>query len=148
TNGRVPGDWWRCTSAGTYQGIPLEAGDRLIYLGYRSTSGTGENHYAKGPTGEGQFYHCGQFDASGGSMPGSPIEGDLWQVSVAGTAGGMTWAADDLAIYDGGMWGRVPAAEIVAVASGAYYHLRCRTSAAEWEVRRTDKSTTRSYVEA
>lgn len=43
----------------------------------------------------------GAWDASTGSFPADPAFGDRWEVSVAGTVGGVAFAAGDTIIYHG-----------------------------------------------
>lgn len=145
---RQPGDWWIVSAALAFDGVTYAAGDRIVYLGFQSASGLGYARWAKGTFATtGELFYRGEFDASGGSLPASPANGEVYQVSVAGTAGGIAWAVSDYAVYESGAWGRVPTDPIQSIAASAYVSLSCFALASEWEVRRTDKSATRATTQ-
>lgn len=89
--------------------------------GYPELDGTGRIPSAQLPTSATEYR--GAFDASGGGT-GSPsltdgvgTNGDLYRVSVAGTvdhgAGNVTYAVGDAVIYNGSVWQKIPANDIV-----------------------------------
>ena len=55
----------------------------------------------------GVFTYKGQLDASGGSYPSTPSQGDVWIVSVAGTISGTHYGVGDWAVYDGTSWDKI-----------------------------------------
>lgn len=139
---RQPGDWWAVTAAGTFDGVTYAVGDRIVYVGFQSASGLGYARWAKGSYAKGDLFYRGEFNPASG-LPSSPADGEVWQASAAGAAGGFTFAVGDYLVREAGAWGQVPTDTIRTVASGAFVSLPCAYWAAEWEVRRTDKSATR-----
>ena len=135
-------DWWEVTGAGIYEGITLAVGDRLVFATYESSGAYGFNRWRKGLPLNGECFRMGSFDPAGG-LPATPAEGDLWEVSAAGTTGGFTLAVGDELRRKSSVWIRIASGAVVTVANGAGVHLRCAYTAAEWEFRRTDKSLTR-----
>jgi hypothetical protein len=146
--GRQPGDWWAVTGAGTFDGVTYAIGDRIVYVGGQAGGGPVYARWVKGDyTQRGELFYRGEIDAAaGGSLPASPLDGDVYQASTAGTIGGVTLAIGDYLVREAGVWGTVPTEPIKTVASGAFISLACRWSSAEWQVRRTDKSATRAAV--
>lgn len=144
---REPGDWWIVTSAGTFMGTVYAVGDRIVYLGFQSLSGTGRAMWTKGDYAtRGDFFYRGEFAPSGG-LPASPADGEVYQASAAGTAGSFTFAIGDYLVRDAGVWGQVATETIRTVAAGAFLSLPCHSGMAnEWEVRRTDKGNSRAPV--
>jgi len=59
----------------------------------------------------------GVLDASGGSYPGSPSQGDYYIISVAGTIDGTTYAVSDWATYNGASWDKIDNTTLVVTAS-------------------------------
>jgi len=147
---RERADWWAVTAAGTFDGVAYEVGDRIVCIGFDSKSGAGNVLWYKGKAAsDGELFYCGEHDASGGAYPSSPGQGDVYQISVPGTLGGVAHVAGDYIVYDAAVWGRVPGNPVVTVANGAMIPaLGCIASASEWEVRRSDKSNTRVGVSA
>ena len=144
SGGRVERDFWQISAAGTFDGVTYVIGDRILYLGFQSNSGTGWDRWYKSQAGTGELWYRGEFAPSGG-LPASPVDGDMWQANAVGTAGGFTFAIGDMLIRETGTWIQVPTDPISSVANGAGIFLRCQ-DASEWEVRRTDKSGTRVGV--
>lgn len=146
---RERGDWWAVTADGTFDGVAYLAGDRIVSIGFDSQSGFGVMLWYKGKPLEGELFYRGEHDASGGSYPASPAHGDAFQISVGGTLGGEVFAAGDYLLYDTGVWGRIPGAQVTTVPAGKMIPgLTCVQSASEWEVRRTDKGNARVGVSA
>lgn len=55
----------------------------------------------------GAVVYKGTLDASGGSYPGSPKNGDYYLISVAGTISGVSYGVGDWAVYNGSAWERI-----------------------------------------
>ncbi len=141
------GDWWVVAADGNYDrsdNPALVTGDRLVYLGFQSNSGTGKLRFLV-ETKAGVFFYRGEFDPSGG-LPVSPTDGELYSCSAAGSAGGFTLLEDDVMIRESGAWGKLPTEPVQTIANGGYVMLPCYASASEWEVRRTDKTASISPV--
>jgi hypothetical protein len=136
------GDWWSVTSTGWWKGNSLAAGDFLFLHGIRAQGGPAYYDWGKGAPDQGEFFLRGEWSAAG-ALPSSPVNGDLYQVSGAGTQGGITFSVDDYLVRDDGVWGVVAGEPIYAVAAGSYGFMTCRTDSSEWEFRRTDKSASR-----
>ena len=134
-----PGDWWSLSAGGTFDGVTYSAGDRIVYLGLQFGGGSTIPRWLKPDPAKGELFYRGEFDPAGG-LPASPVDGDCYQASAAGTAGGFTFAIGDYLVREGGVWGQAATDTIRAVAAGAWICLPCSRSAAEWEVRRSDKS--------
>lgn len=147
---RERGDWWAVTADGTFDGVTYTAGDRIVCVGFDSQSGFGNNLWYKGKAStDGELFYNGEHDASGGTYPASPAQGDLYQISVAGTLGGVAYSVGDWLLYDTAVWGRIPGNPITTVAAGGMIPgLTCNVSASEWEVRRADKNNARVGVTA
>jgi len=68
----------------------------------------------------------GVLDASGAAYPTSPVSGDTWVISVAGTISGTVYTVGDMAIYNGSDWDKIEgdttAVEIVALLDAANYN--------------------------
>jgi hypothetical protein len=141
---RVPGDFWEIASAGTFDGVAFAPGDRIVYVGFNSQSGTGFCYWYKGqPVVKGELFYKGEFSAAAGALPANPNQGDLWQVLAAGVIGGTTYSVGDYVLFDTNVWGLIPSDTIINVPAGGYVPaLRCFESAAEWEVRLQSKATT------
>lgn len=145
---REPGDFWVVSTSGTFMGVSYTVGERIIYLGFMSQSGTGRGKWTKSDTAiRGDFFYRGEYDPTV-AVPSTPVDNDVYQASVAGNAGGYTVAAGDYLVRDGGVWGVFAGDPIKTVASGAFVSLPCYSGdTSEWEVRRTDKSNTRVSVQ-
>lgn len=134
-------DWWNVTTAGVFDGVTYAVGDRIV--GY----GMGYYHrYARGRKELGDKFLRGEFDASAGALPASPVQGDVWQVSVAGTVSGLVLAVDDWILYDGAQFYSVPTTPITAVAANKAFMLFLDGNLADYEVRRSDKAATTTPV--
>lgn len=144
----LPGDWWIVSVAGTFDGVTYAVGDRIVYVALQSASGNGYARWMKGDhAGRGELFYRGEFAAGGGAMPATPVDGEVWQASTAGVAGGVAWAIGDYAVRLGGVWGQVPTDPVRDVAAGGFVHLPCSRTAAEWETRRQDKSAARAQCQ-
>ena len=139
---RTRGQWWEVTAAGWWDGIAYAVGDRILYVGKQSGSSiTINERWARFAVGSGRFFYRGEF-TPGTGLPATYLDGDVFQASAAGTAGGLTFAAGDYLIRDGGAWGMAANATLTAVVAGAFFSGACGSDASEWEVRRQDKAAT------
>ncbi|MFZ1430733.1 MAG: hypothetical protein WAS21_28695 [Geminicoccaceae bacterium] len=143
---RSRGLWWDVTAAGWWDGIPYAVGERILYVGIQMAGGASRTErWARFAVGSGRCFYRGEF-APGSGLPATYLDGDLFQASAPGSAGGFTFAAGDYLVRDGGAWGVIANTAVVAVASGAYASMPCTADAAEWEVRRQDKAATATGV--
>lgn len=139
---RSRGQWWDISVAGWWDGIQYAVGDRVLYVGKQSGSSiTINERWAKFATGSGRLFYRGEF-APGSGLPVSYLDGDVFQASASGSAGGFTFAAGDYLVRDGGTWGLTTNAAATAVAASSYFSGSCGSDASEWEVRRQDKAAT------
>ncbi|MET3665893.1 hypothetical protein [Caulobacter sp. 1776] len=138
----VMGDWWNVTSAGWWKGKQLAIGDFLFVHGTKAQGGPSFYEWGKGAPEQGEFFLRGEWAPSSG-LPSSPVNGEVYQVTAAGSTGGFTFAVDDYLLRDDGVWGQVPSDPITAVAAGGYVFLTCRSDSSEWEFRQTSKSASR-----
>lgn len=144
---RVEGDFWTASAGGIFDGQQYSAGERIVYLGFQSNSGTGKERWYKGLTvgaTKGELFYRGEFDPAA-SLPATPSDGDLWQASAVGTTGGFTFAIGDYLLRESGVWSQAATEPITTVAAGAGVVLRC-ADASDWEVRRADKNAGRVGV--
>ena len=132
----LAGDWWNCTSPGTFFGITWASGDRLVALDTVVSQGA---QWVKGLPGE--FFFLGEFNPAA-HTPSNIRNGDIWQASTAGTFSSLTFADGDLLVREQATWGKITSAAWVSVANGAFFHFDT-VNAREIEVRRADKGTTR-----
>jgi hypothetical protein len=133
--------FWNISAAGFFGGIFYPANSRINLLGLQSQSGPKYIKYAKSKPGE--LYVMGECDAA--FAPSSPRDGDLYFFSANATTQGITGIIGDSLTYRGG-WGLLPSRSI-NVASGQSFFLQCQ-NAAEWSVRRVDKSATVVSIKA
>jgi hypothetical protein len=132
--GEYDGDWFNVTAAGVFDGLNLAIGDRVVFY-----CGSFTRKWVKGRPDKGEHFLVGEWSAAT-AFPASPLDGDLHQVTAAGTQGGITFGIDDTLVRHGGVWGVVPTTTITSVVSGAYAHLTCTAASDEWEFRRSDKA--------
>ena len=144
-NGRLEGDFYEVTTAGTFDGVAYAAGDKIVHIGFDSLSGSGQPLWTKGNAAAGELFYKGTFTPGTTSLAGAVI-GDVYQASAAGSdsTSGLTFAVADYAVFDHyAVWGNVPSAAITTVAANAMIPgLSCVMSANEWEFRRADTSAT------
>lgn len=127
----LAGDFGRVTQDGTYHGVVAKAGQYVLVVGNYSAS-----QFSLSKTGE--YYLMGEMTPSSFS-PVSPFIGDMYIALASGTFSGIALVAGDVVVYDGG-WSKANS-ELQTIASGNGFTLPCG-SAADWAVRRADKSTT------
>ncbi|MEJ2800641.1 hypothetical protein WAE61_02080 [Comamonadaceae bacterium PP-2] len=142
---REAGDFWRVTRAGRYAGVVVAEGDYLLTIGYQSNSGVGLNRFRVAATGEGELFYRGEFAPASG-LPVSPMRGDVWQASVAGTASGFTFAVGDYAVFEVSAWVQVKSSDITSVPAGSAVILPTTGDASDYEVRQANKSGARVGV--
>lgn len=138
---RLEQDWWDISANGTFNGVSYVVGDRILYVGFQSEAGVGYERWHKSNTAAGEFYRNTSFVPTSG-LPSSPVDGELYDASAAGTTGGFTFAIGDYAMRWAGTWGKITSGTIQTFAAGALIHLPCKANANEWEVRRGDGGTT------
>lgn len=82
-------------------------------LAYNTTDGSfrigdGTNHWsALAEYQYGAIHYMGVWDASGGSYPSDPEQGQYYVISIAGTISGTVYVADDWIVYNGLAWNKV-----------------------------------------
>jgi hypothetical protein len=135
-------DWWEVSVNGVYEGITLLVGDRLVVAAYQNNSPRAYRRWRKGLPSKRECFRCGEFSPSSGlpTTP-TPMDRDLWDVSASGEAGGFTFVAGDMLLRTGAVWTHVPMSPFKTVPDATGFILTCDYTSAEWEVRRTDKST-------
>ncbi len=72
----------------------------------------------------GQMIYMGTWNASSGSYPGSPVKGAFWKTATAGTTGGVYYAINDDAVYNGTTWDKIDNSKFVIL----YYDWSSRSS--------------------
>ena len=82
-------------------------------LAYNTTDGSfrigdGTNHWsALAEYQYGAIHYMGVWNASGGSYPSDPEQGQYYVISVAGTISGTVFGVDDWIVYNGLAWNKV-----------------------------------------
>jgi len=82
-------------------------------LAYNTTDGSfrigdGTNHWSALTEYQyGAIHYMGVWDASGGSYPTNPEQGQYYVISVAGTISGTVFGVDDWIVYNGLTWNKV-----------------------------------------
>lgn len=66
----------------------------------------------------GVLRYAGSWDASSGSYPTTPVLGDFYKVSVAGTVSGIDYSVGDQIIYNGSGWDKIDNTEAVTSVAG------------------------------
>ena len=138
----VPGGWFIVTHQGYYGGTEYKVNDKMMYLARQTNGGPVYHHYHVMDAVKGENSLRGEWNPADG-LPSAPLEGDVWIASAAGTAGGITFAKDDMLVYESAAWGKMPTEPIRTFANNEYMFLPCIRNADEWEVRRADKLATR-----
>jgi hypothetical protein len=136
-------DFWNVTNTGYFSGIYLTAGSRIYIIGRQGQGGPNYVMYLQSRPGE--LFYMGEADPTT-FAPVSPVNGDIYNLSQAGTTQGITGSIGDALIYDGG-WGLLKGDSVI-VPSGNSFFLNCSEKSNEWAVRRTDKSATVVIVTA
>ena len=98
---------------------PEDSADKGQASGYASLDAS-----AKVPTTQlpdtvlGAMEYKGALDASAGTYPGSPEQGDYYVVSMAGTVSGTAYAIGDWAVYNGSSWDKIDNSDKVSSVAG------------------------------
>jgi hypothetical protein len=139
---RAKNAWWTVSAAGSFDGLTYAVGDRILYIGPQPGGGGWQyERWHKIDVAKGDLCYRGEFAPSGG-LPASPTNGELYQTSAAGIAGGLTFAGGDCALYADGGWQQITNSAASTYPANASITLPCIADASEWEVRRADKSAT------
>ena len=126
------GYWWRCSAAGTVDGVAYAVGDRLVYVACRrnstnSYSGSPKDdfvwrRYAAGHAGP---FVLGALTAASPTPDAGAAPGDAYEVGEAGAYAGVPCVAGDrLTLADDGVsaapvWALTPTPPVTTVAGGA-----------------------------
>lgn len=137
---KIADSWYEVTAAGTFNGMALQAGDKLLYTGLQTAGGASMTpRWVLIPAASDALLYAGEFTPATG-YPASPLRNTVYQASAAGTVSGVVFAAGDYALWDGSVWVRIAGQTSTAVAAGGSISLRCSQNSDEWEFRRVDKN--------
>lgn len=129
-------DWWEVSASGTFDGVAYAAGDRIARYG------GGYYHYFKrGRPDLGEMFNKGELSGSAGIAPTDPRQGDVWQITSAGTISGIAVAVDDWLLHDGVAFYSLPTTAITATVANRPFLIELTGDTSDYEVRRADKST-------
>lgn len=99
-----------------------------------------------------QRWRRGVWDATSGSYPtvdATVVNGDYWEVSVAGLYDNIYWPVNARLVRDSNhpkSWKIEYSYEVITVANSASVDLDCVAKGSEWEVRRADGTATTVYA--
>lgn len=137
---KIADSWYEVTAAGTFNGMTLQAGDKLLYTGLQTAGGASMTpRWVLLSSASDALVYAGEFAPASG-YPASPLRNSVYQASAAGTISGNSFSAGDYALWDGSAWIRIAGQASVTVAAGSSISLRCSQNSDEWEIRRSDKS--------
>ncbi|HFT7830751.1 TPA: hypothetical protein ACGR6O_002699 [Escherichia coli] len=137
---KIAESWYEVTAAGTFNGMALQAGDKLLYTGLQTAGGASMTpRWVLLPAASDALLYAGEFTPATG-YPTSPLRNTVYQASATGTISAVTFAAGDYALWDGSAWVRIAGQASTVVAAGGSVSLRCSQNADEWEFRRVDKN--------
>ncbi len=137
---KIADSWYEVTAAGTFNGMALQAGDKLLYTGLQTAGGASMTpRWVLLSSASDALVYAGEFAPSSG-YPASPLRNSVYQASAAGTISGNSFSAGDYALWDDSAWIRIAGQASVTVAAGSSISLRCSQNSDEWEIRRSDKS--------
>ncbi|HID4428803.1 hypothetical protein [Klebsiella pneumoniae] len=137
---KIADSWYEVTAAGTFNGMALQAGDKLLYTGLQTAGGASMTpRWVLLSSASDALVYAGEFAPASG-YPASPLRNSVYQASAAGTISGNSFSAGDYALWDGSAWIRIAGQASVTVAAGSSISLRCSQNSDEWEIRRSDKS--------
>ncbi|EOM8405748.1 hypothetical protein ACNGVW_005916 [Klebsiella variicola] len=137
---KIAESWYEVTAAGTFNGMALQAGDKLLYTGLQTAGGASMTpRWVLLPAASDALLYAGEFTPATG-YPTSPLRNTVYQASATGTISAVTFAAGDYALWDGSAWVRIAGQASTVVAAGGSVSLRCSQNSDEWEFRRVDKN--------
>ncbi|HHT2401324.1 TPA: hypothetical protein ACTYEB_001454 [Klebsiella pneumoniae] len=137
---KIADSWYEVTAAGTFNGMALQAGDKLLYTGLQTAGGASMTpRWVLIPAASDALLYAGEFTPATG-YPASPLRNTVYQADSTGTVSGVVFTVGDYALWDGAAWVRIAGQTSVTVAAGGSVSLRCSQNADEWEFRRVDKN--------
>ncbi|MCX3422630.1 hypothetical protein OPI40_002870 [Klebsiella pneumoniae] len=137
---KIADSWYEVTAAGTFNGMALQAGDKLLYTGLQTAGGASMTpRWVLIPAANDALLYAGEFTPATG-YPASPLRNTVYQADSTGTVSGVVFTVGDYALWDGAAWVRIAGQTSVTVAAGGSVSLRCSQNADEWEFRRVDKN--------
>ncbi|WP_421019472.1 hypothetical protein [Klebsiella pneumoniae] len=137
---KIADSWYEVTAAGTFNGMALQAGDKLLYTGLQTAGGASMTpRWVLLPAVSDALLYAGEFTPATG-YPASPLRNTVYQAGSTGTVSGVVFTVGDYALWDGAAWVRIAGQTSVTVAAGGSVSLRCSQNADEWEFRRVDKN--------
>ncbi|HCD7855115.1 TPA: hypothetical protein ND585_003605 [Klebsiella pneumoniae] len=137
---KIADSWYEVTAAGTFNGMTLQAGDKLLYTGLQTAGGASMTpRWVLIPAASDALLYAGEFTPATG-YPASPLRNTVYQADSTGTVSGVVFTVGDYALWDGAAWVRIAGQTSVIVAAGGSVSLRCSQNADEWEFRRVDKN--------
>lgn len=137
---KIADSWYEVTAAGTFNGMALQAGDKLLYTGLQTAGGRSMTpRWVLLSSASDALLYAGEFTPATG-YPASPLRNTVYQADSTGTVSGVVFTVGDYALWDGAAWVRIAGQTSVTVAAGGSVSLRCSQNADEWEFRRVDKN--------
>lgn len=137
---KIADSWYEVTAAGTFNGMALQARDKLLYTGLQTAGGASMTpRWVLIPAASDALLYAGEFTPATG-YPASPLRNTVYQADSTGTVSGVVFTVGDYALWDGAAWVRIAGQTSVTVAAGGSVSLRCSQNADEWEFRRVDKN--------
>ncbi|MFM4075983.1 hypothetical protein AB8S21_11965, partial [Klebsiella variicola] len=137
---KIADSWYEVTAAGTFNGMALQAGDKLLYTGLQTAGGASMTpRWVLIPAASDALLYAGEFTPATG-YPARPLRNTVYQADSTGTVSGVVFTVGDYALWDGAAWVRIAGQTSVTVAAGGSVSLRCSQNADEWEFRRVDKN--------
>jgi hypothetical protein len=129
-------DWWEVSAAGTFDGQAYAVGDRIVRYG-----GSNYQYFLRGRPDLGEMFNNGELSGSAGIAPSSPKQGDIWQITSAGTISSVSLAVDDWLLYDGAGFYSLATTTITTTVANRPFLVEITGDTSDYEVRRADKST-------
>ncbi|HDY5341452.1 TPA: hypothetical protein RQ688_002463 [Klebsiella pneumoniae] len=137
---KIADSWYEVTAAGTFNGMALQPGDKLLYTGLQTAGGASMTPcWVLLRASSDALLYAGEFTPATG-YPASPLRNTVYQAAAAGTAAGVAFTTGDYALWDGSAWVRIAGQVSTVVAAGGSVSLRCSQNSDEWEFRRVDKN--------
>jgi len=129
-------DWWEVSGAGTFDAVTYAVGDRIVRYG-----GSNYQYFLRGRPDLGEMFNNGELSGSAGIAPSSPKQGDIWQITSAGTISGVAVGVDDWLLYDGAAFYSLATGTITTTLASRPFLVEITGDTSDYEVRRADKST-------